>query len=238
MGKNPCFLFYPNDWERDLSAYPWDVGGAWMLTLCALYWEGGESTKSLDEWARILRENRKKTLKILQFFSEKNIGNVLFLDNQNITITCRRMKRDLEIRELRRNVGKMGGNPILKKKQENLLNQNPTLSVSVSVSDSKINKKADVFNVPSKEQIEHGSNTLLMDSLENLSRHLKQEEIFPEVYAFKNLCVRNKVNLRALCHTLTRCIAARPEVPWAYCVAIMKKEDGNFNARDYEKSKA
>jgi hypothetical protein len=140
MGKNPCFLFYPNDWERDISSYPWEVGGAWMLTLCTLYWDGGESTKSLDEWARILRENRKKTLKIFQFFAEKNIGNVLFLDNQKITITCRRMKRDLEIRELRRSVGKLGGNPNLKKKQKNLVNQNPTLPVPVPVSYPKKNK--------------------------------------------------------------------------------------------------
>jgi hypothetical protein len=249
MGKNPCFLFYPNDWERDLASQPLEIGGAWMLLLCSLYWEGGSSTKTLEEWSKIVRENPKKTKKIINFLGEKGIAD-LIKQNAIITITCRRMVRDAKIREIRTLAGKKGGNPALKKEQANefcltpLLNQDsnqtikqkPTLSVSVPVSGSLVNQKADVFNVPSKEEIEHGSQTLLLKSIDQLSKHLKDENIFPDVYAFRGLCLKHKANLRAVAHTLTRCIAAKPQEPWGYCVAIMKKEDGNFNARDYEKT--
>jgi hypothetical protein len=245
MGKNPCFLFYPSDWVRDLGPHPLEICGAWMHILSALYWEGGSSTKTLDEWAKILRENRKKTKSILNYLGSKKIADLI---NQNsiITITSRRMVRDAKIREIRTLAGKKGGNPALKHDQnktdllkqevKQTVNQNPTLSVSVSVSGSKEPKK-DVFNVPSKEEIKDSSLPKLMESIERLSKYLYDEKIFPEAYAFKNLCLKNKANTRAIVHTLTRCTAARPKEPWAYCVAIMSKEDGNFNARDYEKTK-
>jgi len=47
------------------------------------------------------------------------------LDNQNITIISRRMVRDYKISELRRAVGKLGGNPKLIKTDEVLVIQNP-----------------------------------------------------------------------------------------------------------------
>jgi len=132
MGKQPAFQFYPNDWNRDMEEYPLEIQGAWIVLLCKLWWSEtrGEATKSLDEWARILREKNKKTKEILEFFQKKNIANIIFLDNQNpnqnITITSRRMVKDYRISQIRREVGKLGGNPGLKKikeNSENLLNQ-------------------------------------------------------------------------------------------------------------------
>jgi len=92
-----------------------------------------------------------------------------------------------------------------------------------------------LFNFPTKEEISESSKPNLLTSIENLSQYLYEEKIFPEIFAFKSLCFKNKANLRAMAHTLTRCAAAKPNVPWAYCVSIMKKEDGKFNARDYQK---
>lgn len=254
MGKNPCFLFYPSDWERDVAQHPLEIGGAWMLILCSLFWEGGGATKTLPEWAKIIRENQKKTQEILEYLSQKSICD---LDNQNgnITIISRRMMRDIEIREIRKIAGKKGGNPALKKEtiDSGLLNQNTnqnvsknqtprararSLSVSSSVSDKALKAEDERFTLPSKEEISESSNPKLLSSIENLSKHLYEGNIFPEVHAFKNLCLKNKANLRAVVHTLTRCAVAKPTTPWAYCVSIMQKEDGNFNARDYTKSKS
>jgi len=133
-GKRPSFQFYPNDFMRDMQEHPLAITGAWSIVLCAIFWEGGISTKSLKQWSKILGENNKKTLQILKYFEKKKVGNILFLDNQNVTIECRRMVRDEEISQLRRSVGKMGGNPVLTKKENILLNQRSTPSSSTSSS--------------------------------------------------------------------------------------------------------
>ena len=148
MGKNPCFLFYPADWDRDMGYHPLEIGGAWMLILCSLFWEGGSASKTLQEWSKIIRENQKKTEKILDYLSQKSICDLLN-QNEMITITARRMVRDIKIREIRKLAGSKGGNPLLtsSKKDIDLLNQNvkqnasksqpPSVSVSVSVSNHK-----------------------------------------------------------------------------------------------------
>lgn len=127
-----------------MGPYALETCGAWINILCCLFWNGGKQTKSIDEWARVLRENRKKTEKILEFLEKKGIADFERLDNQNVTITSRRMVRDFRISQLRTEVGKLGGNPGLKKIKENreiLDNQNDNQkdqsSVSVSSSDNK-----------------------------------------------------------------------------------------------------
>ncbi len=140
MGKNPAFQFYPSDWVRDMGPYSLEMCGAWINILCSLFWDGGKQTKTLDEWARILRENRKKTEKIFDFLEKKGIADFERLDNQNVTIISRRMVRDFRITQLRKEVGKLGGNPNLKKTSPALLNQTdnqkPTPSSSSSSSSS------------------------------------------------------------------------------------------------------
>jgi len=131
-----------------------------MLILCSLFWEGGSASKNLQEWAKIIRENQKKTEKILDYLSQKSICDLL---NQNgvITITARRMVRDIKIREIRKLAGSKGGNPNLipPKKEIDLLNQNgkqnasksqpPSVSVSVSVSNHKQKEaKRNIFLLP------------------------------------------------------------------------------------------
>ncbi|MDD5245229.1 MAG: hypothetical protein PHU49_14565 [Syntrophorhabdaceae bacterium] len=142
MGKNPAFLFYPSDWTRDLDDQDLEVEGAWIRICCRLWWseKRGEATKPMREWARILRKTEKKTKEIFQILIEKRIASGSILDNQNITIISRRIVRDYEISQIRKEVGKLGGNPKLKKINENLDNQSDNQkdrsSVSVSVSSS------------------------------------------------------------------------------------------------------
>ena len=148
MGKNPAFLFYPSDWQRDLEEHPLEIEGAWIRICCKLWWSEtrGSATKSLKQWARILRETPRKTEKIFDYFLQHSIAD-LVKQNSTITITSRRMVKDEKIREIRVKAGKMGGNPGLKKIKENkvLLNQNSNQSSnqkdrsSVSVS---VNKEA------------------------------------------------------------------------------------------------
>lgn len=125
MGKNPGFYFYPSDWTRDLDDQDIEIEGAWIRVCCRLWWADnrGQATKTLKEWSRILRKTEKKTMKIFQILIEKHIASGSVLDNQNVTIINRRMVRDSEISQLRREVGKLGGNPTLLKQSTNLDNQ-------------------------------------------------------------------------------------------------------------------
>ena len=147
MGKAPAFQFYPGDWTRDLDDYPLEIEGAWIRICCRLWWSEipGCSTKTLKEWARILRKTEKKTKEILQFLIEKHISDGHNLDNQNITIISRRMVEDDRIRKIRQEVGKLGGNPQLKRIKKDLdnqtVNQKPTPSSSSSSSSSNKEKK-------------------------------------------------------------------------------------------------
>jgi len=147
MGKEPAFQFYPGDWTRDLGDFPLEIEGAWIRICCRLHWSEtyGIATKSLKDWSKILQSSTRKTSKLLQIILTNNISSGKFLDNQNITIISRRMVKDSKIRQIRRESGKLGGNPSLLNEQV-LLNQNsevrlphrdnqkPTPSSSPSVS--------------------------------------------------------------------------------------------------------
>jgi hypothetical protein len=114
MGKAPAFQFYPMDWSRDLEEHPLEIEGAWIRICCKLWWEEtrGTATKSLENWARILREKPKKTLEIFHYLVKQNIADGV-IQNGTITITSRRMIHDENIRKIRKEAGSKGGNPIL-----------------------------------------------------------------------------------------------------------------------------
>lgn len=68
-------------------------------------------------------------------------------------IYCRRMVRDQKLIEIRREAGKMGGNPVLlKQKPTTHLKQNPTPSSSVSSSVSSSEKKTICVDDPGKQE--------------------------------------------------------------------------------------
>ncbi len=75
---------------------------------------------------------------------EKHISDGHNLDNQNITITSRRIIHDYKISQLRKEVGRLGGNPGLKKireNRENLVNQTPNQKDQSSSSSSSSKQK-------------------------------------------------------------------------------------------------
>ena len=161
MGKNPAFQFYPSDWTRDLDDYPLEIEGAWIRICCRLWWSEtpGCLTKTLKEWSRILRKTEKKTKEILHFLIEKHISGGHNLDNQNITINSKRMIEDDRIRKIRQEVGKLGGNPQLKRIKKDLVNQTdnqkPTPSSSSSSSSSSSKKKESISHSEVKKFLTH-----------------------------------------------------------------------------------
>ncbi len=92
------------------------------------------------------------------------------------------------------------------------------------------------FILPSKEEIQESSDPKIEEYIQQVCARLYEEKIFPEVHAFKNKAIKKKSNGRGVLHVLTRCYIAKPKDPWGYCQKIIAVEDGNYNARDYEKT--
>ncbi len=115
MGRLPAFQFYPGDWSRDLGEHPLEIEGAWIRICCTLFWSEtcGTATKTLGTWGRILRVEKRTCKRLINFLLNQKIADV-FIQNETITITCRRMVKDAYIRKIRKECGSMGGNPKLK----------------------------------------------------------------------------------------------------------------------------
>ena len=147
--KRPSFQFYPGDWRRDpgVQALDFHDRGVWFEILCLMH----ES----DERGVLLLNGAP--------MPESALARVLGLDNQmlNQTLTtllgygvasrrdgdgaliCRRMIRDEELSQIRREAGKKGGNPNLVKQNGTKASttqdkQKPTPSSSSSSSSSSV----------------------------------------------------------------------------------------------------
>jgi hypothetical protein len=101
MSKAPAFQFYPNDWSRDLEEHPLEIEGAWIRLCCKLWWAEprGTLTRTLTQWARILRTSEEDANRIIWYIKEQQIGDVQRNGNGDVTVISRRMIRDEKLRE-------------------------------------------------------------------------------------------------------------------------------------------
>lgn len=145
MAKLPALQFYPGDWRKDIGvqSLTFHDRGVWFEILM------------------LMHESERRGVLVLNGHPMpiESLGRLLGLDNQtlNQTITnlltygvassepnggalmCRRMVRDEEIRKVRTEVGKLGGNPALLNQTFNqttttTVKQRPTPSSSSSSS--------------------------------------------------------------------------------------------------------
>jgi len=96
MSKAPAFQFYPADWQRDLEEHPLEIEGAWIRICCKLWWSEtrGKLTRSVDQWAKILRVYPQDAERIINYINSEKIGDVLTDSNGNLTVISRRMMND------------------------------------------------------------------------------------------------------------------------------------------------
>lgn len=147
--RAPAFLFFPGDWLNDpgLRMCSYETKGVWIDLLCIMFMSnepgvlkiGDEvlDAKGVQKLAKIAPKKFKKVWDELQKFG------VLKCD-ENGRFYSKRMVNEEALRQVRREVGRLGGNPNLKKGHANLVNQNtnqsgnqnPTLSHSHSFSHS------------------------------------------------------------------------------------------------------
>lgn len=110
-GKQPAYQFYPMDWDRDLSPHPLYIEGAW-IRICNHLWfspDRGISSKTISQWARLLRIRSRQAHRILKYIDLENIGDVIWPEvaEQNkkcdshcyVTVMSRRMVNDQKQRK-------------------------------------------------------------------------------------------------------------------------------------------
>ena len=149
MSKLPAIQFYPGDWRKDpgVQALSFHDRGVWFEMILLMH----ES----DERGKLLLNGKP--------MPEQALARLLGLDNQNLTntlttrlefgvasrceetgaIMCRRMLRDENLRNIRKEAGSKGGNPVLlKQKATTMLKQKrtPSSSTSLKMSDCDNNQ--------------------------------------------------------------------------------------------------
>lgn len=121
MAKQPYIPLYTGDYLKDTRMLTLEVRGAWV-DIMILMWvseEKGTITGTLDEFALALGCSFKKANTIIGILRDKKICDFTVLANGHLKLSSRRMLRDIEIKEVRKKAGSLGGNP-------NLVNQKST----------------------------------------------------------------------------------------------------------------
>lgn len=185
------------------------------------------STKKLT---KNLQLSRQKTVKILKYFHEKER---IFIqdDGDYVLLNCPKLAELSDEYTTRKKKEMSGQSP--DSYRDKL--QPIEAEVEVEVEDKEL-KASEPFRLPSKDDIENSSKPLLLENIDKAADDLYEKKIWPKVHAYKNAMLKRGCNERAILKSLVQCLVRPPDNPWAYCQAIMKKEDGNFNARDYEKN--
>jgi len=153
MVKIPAFQFYPADWLNDIKLQTCSLAAQGLLLnlMCLMH----QSEKygyllingfipSAKDVAHLLRLHHKTYQAGLK---ELILKGVLCKDEKGI-IHSKRMVKDEYIRQVRREAGKLGGNPLLKQTVKQDLKQKTTPSSSTSPSSSKHIKYPSWLDLP------------------------------------------------------------------------------------------
>lgn len=164
--KLPSLQFYPADWRKDpgVQSLSYHDRGVWFEILCLMH-ESEQRGKLLlngkampeDALARLLGLDKQIVTKTLTTLLEYGVASV---DQESGALVCRRMVRDEELRKIRQEAGKMGGNPALLKqnpKQEATTEdkQKTTPSSSSSITSSSSKEKKVIEKKPKDERANH-----------------------------------------------------------------------------------
>jgi len=113
---------------------------------------------------------------------------------------------------------------------EKLSNQ---AEAEAEVEADKDNNKVPQVSKAALPEIKDYTGKKIFLEIENVSKDLYEDKSFKDVFAFKNTACKRKINPKTILHTLLQCKKHKPKDPWAYCVKILKVEDGNYNANDF-----
>jgi uncharacterized protein YdaU (DUF1376 family) len=244
MNKSPAFQMYASDYFMDTNSWTVDEVGIYQRLLLT-QWANGGLPDNEKRLARIAGCGIKKfqkgwtTIKIK--FQQNGNGNLI-----NLRLEEERQKQ-LNYRELQSQKGKLSASKrstvvetVVEPELQPKVNSSVFSLQSSSSLNNIINKEQAKapFILPSKEEINEGSDPMLLELIDTVSFQLYNDNIFPEVNAFKNKMLKKKINPRSILHTLCRAYLKKEfeEGPWPYCQKIIEIESRKYNARDYGKT--
>lgn len=116
----------------------------------------------------------------------------------------------------------------------------PKQALQSSPSLKKDSLRKEHFDLPTQEEINESSIPKIKKDLQKVCDYLYEAEIFSKAHAFKNKMLKEKKSERAVLHTLIRCVIKKEfeTTAWAYCMKIIKVENGNYNEYEYGKDKS
>lgn len=123
-GKQPAFQFYTGDFLKDPALRSVSVAarGLWIDLMCILFESKSkyklEILGDIDESTAISRMTGVPKKQVKKLVRELEVARV-FVRDVSGNIYSKRMQRDEELRNIRREAGKLGGNPNLVKHQSN-----------------------------------------------------------------------------------------------------------------------
>jgi len=163
-GKAPSYQMYARDWNEDtaLKLCSYAAEGLW-IRLCNTSYEmpikgvfvrqlnGSFVSLTSEEILNILRGKMREKRRL---FDELTSANIIkkFEDGEYVgAFYCKRIYRDMKLREIRRESGKCGGNP-------NLLNQTPNQKPTPSSSSSSsFSNKVSIDNIYNRDSLNNRS---------------------------------------------------------------------------------
>lgn len=110
MGKQPYIPFYVGDYIKDTRVLPLAVRGAWV-DLILYMWESpvrGELTGTIEDFARLMSCEKSEAKFALDLLKQKGTADFFLLDDGQLKVISRKMKRDAEISKIRSEAGKNG----------------------------------------------------------------------------------------------------------------------------------
>lgn len=145
MSKLPSFQFYPGDWKKDpgIQALDHHHRGVWLDILILMH-ESERRGVLLLNGQPMPDEALARALGLPLDLLKQNLTTLLSYgvtsrEPSTGALMCRRMVRDEELRKIRQNCGKLGGNPsLVNQKSTTQVNQTPTPSSSSSSSPSGV----------------------------------------------------------------------------------------------------
>ena len=148
MSKLPAFQFYPGDWRKDpgVQSLSYHDRGVWFEILLLMH-ESDERGKlnlngkpmPVDALARLLGLDNQNLTTTLTCLLEFGVASRC---EETGSLVCRRMLRDEKLRNIRKECGKLGGNPnLVKQKRTTRVKQKPTPSSSTSVEDESVSSE-------------------------------------------------------------------------------------------------
>ena len=141
--KLPAIQFYPADWRKDpgIQSLTFEERGIWFEILCLMHESEQRGILLLngkrmsnEQLSRVLGLDNQILTKALSSLAEVGVSDI---DPNTGALMNRRMVRDENLRKIRQNCGKLGGNPVLvNQKPTTHLKQKSTPSSSSSSSSS------------------------------------------------------------------------------------------------------